>query len=324
MEKDLKEPAPVLNSVGPQKSGITYANITTVGMHGESKAQMSYMRFFADAISSTVGQFLEKPNGTSSKSDINLQNFAKQLIYNEKYIFTDYCELISQGTSADPNQPYNVAFKRLDGSVAKRGDSITFPKGATYEFDSNGDGTIDIAWVFADTFKVVYNPAPCANVAGCTNGCGTDLWHVYEETENYTYNIQAVSIHTGATNTGMVTFAFSDNAIVANSTVDLGYCTGAGNGVWTAPDDDAMTFLHYIKINGSPILSVYPTCTLQGLDQYNGLCLNGLSLKVGDVISIDKGAVFRHNGISMCMDYTFSLTVKTVSGTAITMEATKA
>ena len=304
VEKPLKEPAPNLNPVASPKAGVTYRNITTVGTHNVSSAGTAYLRFFADAVSTTVGQYLEKVNGTSSLTDTDLQNFAKQLIYNEKYIFTDYCQLISQGTSTDGSSNYNVAFQRKDGGHAKRGDSITIPKGAIYEYDSNGDGTIDIAWVFADTFKIIYNPAPCAQVAGCTGGCYGEVWHVFETTEKYTYNINAVSVFTGASHATQICFFFSNNGVcdASNQTVDLGY-TG-----WVPQDNDTIAFMKYIKINGTALTTLFPNAYMQGFDQKAGLSLTGISLNVGDTVTIDKGAVFRHNGISMIMDYTFSLT----------------
>ena len=307
VEKPLQESASILNPVASPKTGVTYRNITTVGTHNESNEGVVYLRFFDDAVSTKDGQYLEKVNGTSSLTDIDLQNFANQLIYNEKYVFSDYCQLIAQGTSTDGSDNYNIAFQRKDGGHAKRGDSITFPKGAIYEFDSNGDGTIDVAWKFADTFKVVYNPKPCAQVAGCTNGCYGEKWHVYETTEKYTYSIINVDAHAASTNSGITLLFWNDT--IANNTVDFGYCVGTpGTGPWTAPDSDTMAFLQYIKVNGQSILSVYSNCALQGLDQYNGLHLSGLNLNAGDVISIDAGAVFRHNGKSTHMDYTFKLT----------------
>ena len=145
-------------------------------------------------------------------------------------------------------------------------------------------------------------------------GVGTlpDTVDGYEETENYTYNINAVSVFTGATSASQVAFFFSNNGICddKNQTVDLGY-TG-----WTPSDTDCDNFLAYIKINGTAVKTLFPNCSMQGFNQKAGLCLSGITLQAGDVVSIDKGAVFRHNGISMVMDYTFSLTWNGSSFTA--------
>ena len=309
-EKALRQPDPVLNPVADRKANVTYKNITKINYNVYSSQGCAYARFFDTAISTSEGQYFGKDAGVSSKTDVDMQNFAKQLIYNDRYIFSDYCQMISQGLPTSGN--YNVAFQKLDGGLFKRGDSITIPKGAIYEYDSNGDGTIDYAWIFADTFKLVYNPAPCAQTAGCTNDCSTDLWHVYKETEEYTYHINAVSIFTGASSANQVSFFFSDNGIcdINNQTVDLGY-TG-----WTPSDADTSEFLKYIKINDTAITSLFPNAYLQGFDQKAGLSLTGITLKAGDRVSIDKGAVFRHNGMSMVMDYTFTLTYN--SGTSFT------
>lgn len=313
-EKPLLEPTPTLNPIPAQKSGVTYRNITMVGTHNGSNQGVVYLQFFDNSVSTLVGQYLEKVNGTTSLTDTDLQAFAKQLIYNDRYIFTDYCQLIAQGTSTDGKSNYNVAFQRIDGAHAKRGDSITIPKGAIYEFDSNGDGTIDVAWVFADTFKIVYNPAPCAQVAGCTGGCYGEQWHIYKATESYTYHVVGMSYWNDITGSTEIGFCFSNSEDLSLNTIDLGYTQ------WVDPDDDTRAFLQYMRINGTSITAVAPNCRLQGFDQKPGLHLDlgGLSLKVGDVVSIDKGAVFKHNGISMVLDYTFSFTYNGGSSFTIT------
>ena len=128
-----------------------------------------------------------------------------------------------------------------------------------------------------------------------------------EETEKYTYNIIDVTAHYAYSTNKAITLMFWNHSIDEN-TVDFGYCIGTpGASGWRSPDADTMAFLQYIKINGQSVLSVYPSCQLQGGDQYNGLRLSGVYVRVNDVITIDKGAVFRHNGKTAYMEFTFVL-----------------
>ena len=310
VEKPLRQPDPVLNPVADRKANVTYRNITMVGTHAYSSAGNVYASFYDKSVSTTEGQYLGKDAGASSKTDVDLQNFAKQLIYNDRYIFTDYVELIVQGLPSSGN--FNVSFQHLNGATFKRGDSITIPRGAIYEYDSNGDGTIDYAWVFGDTFKIVYNPTPsCSQTAGCEQVSNNPLWHVYKLTESYTYHVTLMSYYQPIADSTRIGFYFLNNTDQSLNTINLGYTD------WTPPDEDCANFLKYIKINGTPVTTAFPGAVLQGFDKKDGLHLAGLSLNTGDVITIDSGAVFKHNGISMITDYTFSFTFN--GGTSFTV-----
>ena len=85
----------------------------------------------------------------------------------------------------------------------------------------------------------------------------------------------------------------------ADNTVDLGY-TG-----WTSPDENTEKFKKYIKINGNPLPDTAYVC---GFDQKAGLSVQNINMNVGDVLTIDRGAVFTHGDIKMTLAVGLSYT----------------
>lgn len=123
-----------------------------------------------------------------------------------------------------------------------------------------------------------------------------------EDVTPRSYDIIKVAVYAGASSAKQVTFYFSDVEKISKSTVHLGYTD------WSGMDNDTKAFMKYIKINGVPVLTAFPSATLEGLDQRSGLSLKNVELAVDDVVTVDKGATFEHNGVSMTMQSTFGLT----------------
>ena len=117
------------------------------------------------------------------------------------------------------------------------------------------------------------------------------------------YSIVNMSVYDGATSANQISFKFLNNAKEEYSNVYLGY------NVWTEPDADTTAFMQYIKINGAPISEALALAVLKGMDQDAGLSLFlSTNVQVGDVVSIDQGAVFTHDGVTMTLPFGYAFT----------------
>ena len=290
-------------------TAVTTVHITKVGAHSASAQNTLYLRFL-DA--TNTPQFLELPAGTNSTNNTALKNFAKQIVFSGVDTLNNVGVLTSQQDT--PKMNFNLMIQLTNGENFTRYQYLRIPKGATYEIDYDGNGKIDTVWTFDREFKVVYDPYACVvreGLGGCNGQCDAGEWHVFTfenvATAGTTYSISSGSHYHFISSANAIGFKF----ISSSGTVNLGYTTAT----WTAPDDDTNAFKKYIKINGNALPT---TATLQGIDQTDAMYLAGISLNVGDVISIEKGATFTHGNVTMILTKTLSWTW---DGTAYTCTA---
>ena len=276
-------------------SAVTSIHITTVGAHSVSSNGTLYLKFLDETM--TV-HFFELPEGTNSKNNTALANFAKQLIFNGVDTFNNVGVITSQQDEAKTN--FNLMIQLNNNGLFNRFQYIRIPKGATYECDADGNGKIDTVWTFDRDFKIVYDPSPCVVrdcLGGCNGSCDAGEWHIYTVEAVQTTGAYAItngSHYGGSSNATMICFQFFN----ANKTVNIGYTN------WTDPDTDTEAFKKYIKINGNALPA---TARLQGHKQ-DSLCLSGLSLNANDTITIEQGATFTHNGATMIFTKTVTWT----------------
>jgi hypothetical protein len=168
----------------------------------------------------------------------------------------------------------------LEGLNLTAGDVITIDKGAVF---ANGDITAKMMQQFTFTF----------------NGTGYDVTAT-EDTVNE-YSIVKVRLYgDGNTTENQMAIKFMNNENEDASTVDLGYSKTN----WTELGTK-LSFIEGIKINGMPIKQVCQNVELWALETGSGLALKGLELQDGDVVTIEKGTEFSHNGVSMQMQFEF-------------------
>ena len=170
---------------------------------------------------------------------------------------------------------YSLSLQGLGLSV---GDQVTIDKGAVF---TNGDITAKMMQGFTFTF----------------NGTGYDV-SATEDSVNE-FSIVRVSLYgDGNTDNTKIAVKFMNNENESASTVDLGCAR------WTELGTK-IAFIDSIKINGQPIKEVYPSVAFWALDTGCGLALQGLDLQDGDVITIEQGAIFAYNDVSMQMQFEF-------------------
>lgn len=116
-----------------------------------------------------------------------------------------------------------------------------------------------------------------------------------ETTYDYVYTIVSGSCYNYEAKNTQVMFKFKN----VEDTVDLGYTE------WTAPDEGCEDFKKYIKINSEALPN---TAQLQGTDQRDCLCLTGITLNEGDVVTVAKGAVFAHENVKIILAVELSYT----------------
>ena len=256
-------------------------------------------------------QFTELANGVSSTDNTALENFAKQIYFNNEDVFAYKGVITSQQDAGRTNA--SVKFTLNQDATWQRSSYIYILEGTTYGADTDGNGNIDTVWTFDRDFRIVYDPADCVvreSLGGCNGDCDVNEWHVYAKPiagkESVAVSCSFWGSISGSGGVGMAFLSASGEPII-----NLGY-TG-----WVNPDSDTEAFKKYIKINGNALPA---TARLQGFDQPNGLNLTGLSLAVGDVVTVEKGAVFTHNGYTMRVEATLSWTY--AGGTMFTCSAT--
>ena len=282
---------------------VNTVHIQTVKAQADSNANALYLKFIDE---NEQTQLIKVDTGVSSADNVALSNFARQIHYNNEDVL-DYTGVITASATDTMKISLNqdVAFRRSS--------YIYIPKDATYACDTDGNGKVDTEWTFDRDFKIVYDPATCVvreSLGGCNGDCDAGEWHVYAKPlagkECVAVSCGYWSVISDSTKLGMAFYSAS-----GEPTVNLGY-TG-----WVNPDDDTNAFKQYIKINGNALPS---SARLQGFDQPNGLQLGGLSLNVGDVVTVEKGAVFTHNGYTMTVNATLSWTYN--GGSSFTCSAT--
>ena len=304
-DSSVVTPVPVnINPVGTTTKGLSYQYVTALAIQQTASNNVNgYFQFFEGSVTTGEPLYMGYDTTANSENTTILANFTKQLMFNGKFTFAQNCRLIPQGKLESGN--WNVQFQKLDRSSFVTGDSITFPQGAVYEYDSDGDGTVDSGWYFTDTFTLVYNTSACSALT-CTGNCGSTGWHMYQESAPCTYTVMSLGCYYSENYSTQLTLKFYGK----NTTINLGYTK------WVAPDDNTTAFLKHFKINGAPMPS---TAKLQGLDLMDSLCLTGISLKAGDVVSIAEGAVFTSpTGVTMRIPYTMYMTY---NGTNYTFSA---
>ena len=272
-------------------STVKTVHIQKVVAHADSNKTMLCLQF-VDEKGET--QLVEVDAGVSSVNHTALNNFAKQIHFNNEDVFA------GKGVIAGRNDTC-MQFSLNEGADWNRSSYIYIPQETTYECDTDGNNKVDTIWTFDRDFKIVYDPATCVvreNLGGCNGDCDANEWHIYAKPlvgkEFVAVSCGYWSVISNSTKIGMAFYAATGEPVI-----NLGY-TG-----WVNPDEDTTAFMKYIKINGNELPS---TARLQGFDQANGLQLSGLSLVVGDVVTVEKGAEFTHNGYTMTLGVTLSWT----------------
>ena len=283
---------------------VNTVHIQTVKAQANSNANALYLKFIDE---NEQTQLIKVDTGVSSADNVALSNFARQIHYNNEDVL-DYTGVITASATDTMKISLNqdVAFRRSS--------YIYIPKDATYECDMDGNGKIDTIWTFDRDFKIVYDLATCVireSLGGCNGDCDAGEWHVYAKPlagkECVAVSCMSHNAISDSTQLGLV-FKPATGA----TPINLGYAMN-----WKVPDDDTMAFLQYIKINGNALPA---TANLQACGQLDCLRLYNISLNVGDVVTVEKGAVFTHNGYTMTVNATLSWTYN--GGSSFTCSAT--
>lgn len=200
-------------------------------------------------------------------------------------------DVLTTGNIYIAKKPAPVDNEATDSwTVAKAGETYKYlgeMSSRWYKVDYNGN----VGWI-SNTYSTL--TAEYIDIVPLNAG-----WT--EDVTPRDYDIITVWVYSGASSKNQVTFLFSDAEKPTKTTVHLGYTD------WAGPDEDTTAFMQYIKVNGVPVLTAFPDATLEGLDQRAGLSLKNIALNVDDVVSIEKDAVFEHEGVSMTMQYMFML-----------------
>lgn len=271
---------------------VTNVFIKRVDAFSGSEAHMLYVKFY-DA--NNAVRFLEVPTDVSSKSNVALENFAKQIV------FTGTDTLANVGYMMPQSGNAFVLFQLNGEKNFNRFQYLFIPVGTTYECDTDGNGKIDTIWTFSKDFKIVYDPASCrerAGFGGCEGNCSAGKWHIFTDVSTrfaQEYEITGGHRYYSPTNTQVI-FKFTNST----DSVNLGYTA------WMDNEDTACkAFKKFIKINGKALPA---TAEVVGLDQVDGLALRGISLSNGDVVTIEKGAIFIHGNVKMTLNVSLSYT----------------
>ena len=173
----------------------------------------------------------------------------------------------------------------FEGMSLSAGDEVTIERGATHV---NGDVQMEMGYKYTFTFDGnAYSVEKTNGTASVGRG---------------DYAIVKVGLYEdGNTTDKQIAFKFMNNEEAAASTVDLGY---RKNGWTEIGKEDA--FLEDIRFNGKPIKEVFPEVNLWAMETGNGLALEGIEIKKGDVIAIEKGATFTHRNYKMTMQERFA------------------
>lgn len=304
LETDIVEDEVFAEILSPMEQDTTINNVSieTVTLQTSSNSNALYLQFKDDkAQLQNVGQ-----TGNTSESNVALENLAKQLHYNNE-------DVVAYKGVVGVEDSNTIKVSLTQNTAFRRSSYIYIPKDTQYGMDTDGNGKVDTIWTFARDFKIVYDPTACVvreSLGGCNGDCASNQWHVYAKPivgkECVAVSCGYWDIISDNTKIGMAFYPES-----GQPTVNLGY-TG-----WVNPDDDTNAFKQYIKINGNALPS---SARLQGFDQPNGLQLSGLSLNVGDVVTVEKGATFTHNGYTMTVNATLSWTYN--GGNSFTCSAT--
>ena len=175
----------------------------------------------------------------------------------------------------------------LENFKCKNGDIIAIESGAEF---TNGDVTMTMAKRFA--FR--YNATSGAYAIGNA---------FVEEISNRNYYIVDTETYKSVSSNTQLAFKLLDNLDSEYSLVYLGYTKNN----WTKLDSNA-PFISSIKINGTPIKQVYQDLEFWAMETGDGLALSGLNLSQGDVITIDKDAVFENGDIKARIMHELSFT----------------
>ena len=140
-------------------------------------------------------------------------------------------------------------------------------------------------------------------------------WNIpdYSKEVQREYSVVKVSLYHALTSAEKIAFRFYNNEHTTASTVDLGYSAASAG----LSDEYTAAFLEYITLNGKKITEPFPNAKICAMSEKDGLSLEGISLKAGDVITIAQGAIFDHNGVKMTMQFKFTFTY---DGTSLSSE----
>lgn len=284
---------------------VTTVHIQTVKAQAGSDKNALYLQFIDE---DEQTQRINMGTGVSSATNVSLQNFAKQIHYNnEDVVAYQGVVTVSDTETLKISLNQDASFRRMS--------YVYIPQDCTYAFDTDGNGKVDTVWTFDRDFKIVYDPATCVvreSLGGCNGDCDTDEWHVYAKPLINSKASVAVSCWYWNAISSSTELGMQFKPATGQTPINLGY--GA---VWLPPDDDTTAFLQYIKINGNALPA---TAKLQLCGQLDSMKLYDVSFNVGDVITVDKGAVFTHNGYTMTVEATLSWTYD--GGNSFTCSAT--